>query len=138
MPVCDYITIDEAKLLLGEDVTAMTAPSKSLFTSCGYTSVHGEGLTVYISDYGLPTVAQQFFEKTRDALKATTADDTLGVPAYSYAQTSPMPSVTLIALKGQQIVKLEATGPVVGLSPQLPRLRAIVQRVLGTLDVKKP
>jgi hypothetical protein len=89
---CEYITPDEAKGLLGVDAHASTAPSKGLFTSCGYTNLTGDALTIYISDYGLPSVAQQFFEKTREVLKSTTNEDTLGAAAFSYTATAPVPA----------------------------------------------
>ena len=91
--VCQYITPEEAKGLLGVEATPSSAPTKGLFTSCGYTSAGGDTLTVYVSDYGLPSVAKQFFEKTREVLKTATSEDTLGVPAFMHV-TAPGPLVT--------------------------------------------
>ncbi len=91
--VCQYITPEEAKGLLGVEATPSSAPTKGLFTSCGYTSAGGDTLTVYVSDYGLPSVAKQFFEKTREVLKTATNEDTLGVPAFMHV-TAPGPLVT--------------------------------------------
>jgi hypothetical protein len=162
--VCEYITPEEAKGLLGLDATASSAPTKGLFTSCGYTSAAGDTLTVYVSDYGLPSVAKQFFEKTREVLKTTTNEDTLGVPAFMHV-TAPGPLVTppapgaqaapasqptpgaapsapgvvmLLALKDHRTVKLEASGPLVTQPHQLPKLRAILTRVVSTLPAPAP
>jgi hypothetical protein len=163
--VCEYITPEEAKGLLGVDATPSSAPSKGLFTSCGYTSAAGDALTVYVSDYGLPSVAKQFFEKTREVLKTATSEDTLGVPAFMHVtapgpllppQTpgaaatpaaatpaaSPAPGapgvVMLLALKDHRTVKIEAAGPLVTQSHQLPKLRAILTRVVATLPAPAP
>lgn len=168
LEVCDYITPDEAKSLLGVDVTPTTAPSKGGLTSCGYTSPNGDAVTLSIADYGIPLVAQQFFDQTRKALKNTTTnDETLGVPAFSYtifagpvptppAPTAPPagakpptttappatpppapyntpPGISLVALKDQRIVTLGAVGLTAGGFDNLPKLRAIVTRVLATL-----
>src|SRR5262245_44792537 len=71
LEICDYIKPDEAKALLGVDVTPTTAPSRGGLTSCGYTSPNGDALTLSIADYGIALVAQQFFDQTRKALKTT-------------------------------------------------------------------
>jgi hypothetical protein len=164
---CQYITPEEAKGLLGVDTTASSAPSKGLFTSCGYTSAAGDTLTVYVSDYGLPSVAKQFFEKTREVLKTARNEDTLGVPAFMHL-TAPGPPVApaapaapaappagaaasgqpaapgtpgvvmLLALKDHRTVKLEASGPLVTQPHQLPKLRAILTRVVSTLPAPAP
>jgi hypothetical protein len=161
--VCQYITPEEAKGLLGVDATASSAPTKGLFTSCGYTSAAGDTLTVYVSDYGLPSVAKQFFEKTREVLKTATNEDTLGVPAFMHITapgpvappaapgTAPAPApapaapgqaapgvVMLLALKDHRTVKLEASGPLVTQAHQLPKLRAIITRVVTTLPALAP
>jgi hypothetical protein len=162
--VCQYITPEEAKGLLGVEATPSSAPTKGLFTSCGYTSAAGDTLTVYVSDYGLPSVAKQFFEKTREVLKTTTSEDTVGVPAFMHV-TAPGPLVTptapgaapaappvaasqptpgapgvvmLLALKDHRTVKLEASGPLVTQPHQLPKLRAIITRVVTTLPAPAP
>ena len=157
--VCEYITPEEAKGLLGVEATASSAPTKGLFTSCGYTSASGDTLTVYVSDYGLPSVAKQFFEKTREVLKTATNEDTLGVPAFMHV-TAPAPLATssaapgtaaappaappapgvvmLLALKDHRTVKLEATGPLVTQPHQLPKLRGIITRVVSTLPAAAP
>ena len=90
---CEYITPEEAKGLLGIDASASRAPSKGSFTSCGYTSAAGDQLTVYIADYGQPSIAKEFFDKTREVLKTATNEDTLGVPAFMHV-TPPGPLVT--------------------------------------------
>jgi hypothetical protein len=173
--VCQYITPEEAKGLLGVDTSASSAPTKGLFTSCGYTSAGGDTLTVYVSDYGLPSVAKQFFEKTREVLKTATNEDTVGVPAFmhitapgplatpaapgaaapapapvtppapaagSAAAPQPVPGapgvVMLLALKDHRTVKLEASGPLVTQPHQLPKLRAIITRVVTTLPAPTP
>jgi hypothetical protein len=161
--------------LLGGETTPSSAPTKGVFTSCGYTSAGGDTLTVYVSDYGLPSVAKQFFEKTREVLKTATNEDTLGVPAFMHV-TAPGPLVTpaapgatpaaaappppaaptgttaaasqpapgapgvvmFLALKDHRTVKLEASGPVVTQSHQLPKLRAIITRVVTTLPAPAP
>ncbi len=41
----------------------------------------------------MPSVAKQFFEKTREVLKTATSEDTLGVPAFMHV-TAPGPLVT--------------------------------------------
>ena len=79
--------------MLGGEATPSSAPTKGVFTSCGYTSAGGDTLTVYVSDYGLPSVAKQFFEKTREVLKTATSEDTLGVPAFMHV-TAPGPLAT--------------------------------------------
>jgi hypothetical protein len=169
--VCQYITPEEAKGLLGVEATPSSAPTKGLFTSCGYTSAGGDTLTVYVSDYGLPSVAKEFFEKTREVLKTATNEDTLGVPAFMHI-TAPGPLVTppapgaapappaptpasptagqpaaapgspgvvmLLALKDQRTIKLEASGPLVTQPHQLPKLRAIITRVVSTLPAPAP
>jgi hypothetical protein len=153
--VCQYITPEEAKGLLGVEATASSAPTKGLFTSCGYTSAGGDTLTVYVSDYGQPSIAKEFFEKTREVLKTATNEDTLGVPAFMHT-TAPAPLVTapatagapappappavvmLLALKDQRTVKLEASGPLVTQTHQLPKLRAIITRVVSTLPAPAP
>lgn len=152
--VCEYITPEEAKGLLGVEATPSSAPTKGLFTSCGYTSAGGDTLTVYVSDYGLPSIAAQFFEKTREVLKTATNEDTLGVPAFMHVTppgpvgTPPTPGapptpgtpgvVMLLALKDQRTVKLEASGPLVSQPHQLPKLRAILTRVASTLPAPAP
>jgi hypothetical protein len=152
--VCEYITPEEAKGLLGVEARPSSAPTKGLFTSCGYTSAGGDQLTVYVSDYGLPSIAKQFFEKTREVLKTATSEDTLGVPAFMHVTapgplaTPPAPGapaapgapgvVMLLALKDHRTVKLEASGPVVTQSHQLPKLRAIITRVVSTLPAPAP
>ena len=169
LEVCDYITIDEARGLLGAEVTPTTAPSRGGLTSCGYTSPNGDAITLSIADYGIPFVAQQFFDQTRKALKMTANEETLGVPAFSYTifagpvPTPPTPSgspgakpaapgaapgatppptpapvntppgISLVALKEQRIVTLGAVGLTAGGFDQLPKIRAIVTRVLATL-----
>ena len=90
---CEYITPEEAKGLLGMDASASRAPSRGSFTSCGYTSAAGDQLTVYVADYGLPSIAKEFFDKTREVLKTATNEDTLGVPAFMH-MTPPGPLVT--------------------------------------------
>lgn len=158
--VCQYITPEEAKGLLGGETTASSAPTKGLFTSCGYTSAGGDTLTVYVSDYGIPSVAKEFFEKTREVLKTATNEDTVGVPAFVHI-TAPGPLVTppapgaapapatpaapatpgvvmLLALKDHRTVKLEASGPLVTQAHQLPKLRAIITRVVTTLPAPAP
>lgn len=159
--VCQYITPEEAKGLLGVEATPSSMPTKGLFTSCGYTSAAGDTLTVYVSDYGLPSVAKQFFEKTREVLKTATSEDTLGVLAFMHV-TAPGPLVTpaapptggaaaagqpapgapgvvmLLALKDHRTVKLEASGPLVTQPHQLPKLRAIITRVVSTLPAAAP
>lgn len=199
---CDYITADEAKGVLGPDVTASMAPSKGSFTSCGYTSPAGDAITISVADYMLPSVAQQFFDKTRELLKVpATNEETIGAPAFSYvtpgtggpgasspagtggtagapasapapatrpaaappttpaaaatpkaastpgapgapgappAPTPPFAVVTLLALKDHRTVQLAASGPVAGLPQQLPKLRAILTRMLGTLPAPPP
>jgi hypothetical protein len=157
--VCQYITPEEAKGLLGVDATASSAPTKGVFTSCGYTSAGGDTLTVYVSDYGLPSVAKQFFEKTREVTKTATNEDTLGVPAFMHI-TAPAPVavvaapppgaapapatpgapgvVMILALKDHRTVKLEASGPLVTQPHQLPKLRAIITRVVSTLPAAAP
>lgn len=155
---CEYITPDEAKGLLGVEATPSSAPTKGLFTSCGYTSAGGDTLTVYVSDYGLPSVATQFFEKTREVLKTATNEDALGVPGFMHV-TAPAPPaapvtptaagtapgatpapgvVMLLALKDHRTVKLEASGPQVTQPHQLPKLRAIITRVVSTLPAPAP
>jgi hypothetical protein len=169
--VCQYITPEEAKGLLGVEATPSSMPTKGLFTSCGYTSAAGDTLTVYVSDYGLPSVAKQFFEKTREVMKTTTSEDTLGVPAFLHvtapgplaapsapgaapaappaaspagSATTPQPApgapgvVMLLALKDHRTVKLEASGPLVTQPHQLPKLRAIITRVVSTLPAAAP
>jgi hypothetical protein len=152
--VCQYITPEEAKGLLGGEATPSSAPTKGVFTSCGYTSVGGDTLTVYLSDYGLPSVAKQFFEKTREVLKTATNEDTLGVPAFMHVTApgpvaappapgaAPAPGapgvVMLLALKDHRTVKLEASGPLVTQAHQLPKLRAIITRVVSTLPAPAP
>ena len=156
--VCEYITPEEAKGLLGVETTASSAPTKGLFTSCGYTSAAGDTLTVYVSDYGLPSVAKEFFEKTREVLKTATNEDTVGVPAFMHVTapsplttTAPAPApgappavpatpgvVMLLALKDHRTVKLEAAGPLVTQPHQLPKLRAIITRVVATLPAPAP
>lgn len=158
--VCEYITPEEAKGLLGVGATPSSAPTKGLFTSCGYTSAGGDTLTVYVSDYGLPSVAKQFFEKTREVLKTATNEDTVGVPAFMHVTapgpvTPPAPGaapsaaatpavpgtpgvVMLLALKDHRTVKLEASGPLVTPPHQLPKLRAIITRVVSTLPAPAP
>jgi len=164
LEICDYITPDEAKALLGVDVTPTMAPSRGGLTSCGYTTPNGDALTLSIADYGIPLVAQQFFDQTRKALKTTTTnDESLGVPAFSYtifagpvptppapvapagAKPTPAPAapppvpvntppgISLVALKDQRIVTLGAVGLTAGAFDNLPKLRAIVTRVLATL-----
>jgi hypothetical protein len=165
--VCQYITPEEAKGLLGGETTPSSAPTKGVFTSCGYTSPGGDTLTVYVSDYGLPSVAKQFFEKTREVLKTATNEDTLGVPTFMHitapgplapppapgaapAPAAPAPAgpapaapgapgvVMLLALKDHRTVKLEASGPLVTQPHQLPKLRAIITRVVSTLPAPAP
>lgn len=154
--VCEYITPEEAKGLLGVEATPSSAPTKGLFTSCGYTSAGGDTLTVYVSDYGLPSVAKQFFEKTREVLKTATNEDTVGVPAFMHITApgpvvapapgaAPAPAVPgtpgvvmLLALKDHRTVKLEASGAVVTQPHQLPKLRAIITRVVSTLPAPAP
>lgn len=153
--VCEYITPDEAKGLLGVDATASRAPSRGSFTSCGYSGTAGDALTVYIADYGQPSIAKEFFEKTREVLKTATNEDTLGVPAFMHVTppgplaapqapgTAPAPPpapgvVMLLALKDHRTVKLEATGPLVTQPHQLPKLRAILTRVVTTLPAPAP
>lgn len=150
---CEYITPEEAKGLLGVETTPSSAPTKGLFTSCGYTSAGGDTLTVYVSDYGLPSVAKQFFDKTREVLKTATNEDTIGVPAFMHV-TAPAPAtppaagaaptpgppgvVMVLALKDHRTVKLEASGPLVTQPHQLPKLRAIITRVVSTLPAPAP
>lgn len=159
---CEYITPDEAKGLLGAEATPSSAPTKGLFTSCGYTSASGDAVTVYVSDYGLPSVAKQFFDKTRELLKTAANEDTIGVPAFLHI-TAPgpvaMPAapgaapaaspggqvtpgapgiVMLLALKDHRTVKLEASGPLVTQPQHLPKLRAILTRVVATLPAPAP
>jgi hypothetical protein len=138
---CDYIEVKDAATLLGNEATATTAPSKGALLSCGYTSPSGNALTVSIADYGVPSIAQQFFEKTWELTKTATVEDSLGVSGFALVTADPPPApgrVAITALKAEKIVTLEATGPTAGTAQALPALRALMVKLLTKIQPTPP
>jgi hypothetical protein len=138
---CDFIDVKDAATLLGNEATATTAPSKGALLSCGYTSPSGNALTVSIADYGVPSIAQQFFEKTWELTKAATVEDSLGVSGFAVVTAAPPAApgrVAITALKAEKIVTLEAYGPTAGTAQALPALRALMLKVLPKIQPAPP
>jgi hypothetical protein len=138
---CDYIDVKDAATLLGNEATATTAPSKGALLSCGYTSPSGNALTVSIADYGVPSIAQQFFEKTWELTKTATVEDSLGVSGFAVVTANPPPApgrVAITALKAEKIVTLEASGPTAGTAQAVPALRALMLKVLAKIQPTPP
>jgi hypothetical protein len=123
---------------VGADATVTTAPSRGAFVSCGYTSPSGDALTLYVADYGIPQVAQQFFERNRDALKTAVMDDSYGVPAFMHRTSEEPFKVTFAAIKGVRMITLEATGPLATSPQAAPHLRAILTKALAKLPADAP
>jgi len=137
--VCEYLDPPDAVALLGADAIATTAPSKGAILSCGYTSPNGNSLTVSIADYGIPTVAQQFFEKTWELTKSATVEDQLGTSAFAVVATDPPPAhAAITAWKAEKIVSIEASGPGVGKPETLAALRAMMIKLLPKLPPTPP
>jgi hypothetical protein len=135
---CAYIEPDDATKLLGQEVNATTAPSRGALLSCGYTSPSGNALTVSIADYGIPSVAKQFFEKTWELTKSATVEDALGASGFALISTDPTPRVTITAQKDMQIVTIEASGAAVGTAQTLPALRAMIIKLLAKVPLTAP
>jgi hypothetical protein len=132
---CDYVDPRDAAALLGRDASATTAPSKGALLTCGYTSPSGDALRVSIADYGAPSIARQFFEKTWELTKAATVEDALGVSGFAVVTTDPSPGrASITVLKAEKIVTIEASGPTTGTAKTLPALRAIVIKLLPKLQ----
>jgi hypothetical protein len=132
--VCDYIEPQDATTLLGADASASTAPSRGALLSCGYTSPGGNTLTVSIADYGIPSIAQQFFEKTWELTKTATVEDSLGTSGFAVIAAEPPPArATITVSKAEKIVTIEAAGPHVGKTESLPALRAMILKLLPRL-----
>jgi hypothetical protein len=132
---CDYVDPPDATALLGRDASATTAPSKGALLTCGYTSPSGDALTVSIADYGAPSIAQQFFEKTWELTKTATVEDSLGVSGFALVTTDPPPGrASITVLKSEKIVTIEASGPTTGKAQSLPALRAIIIKLLPKLQ----
>jgi hypothetical protein len=132
--VCGYIELQDATTLLGVEASASTAPSRGALLSCGYTSPSGNSLTVSIADYGIPSIAQQFFEKTWELTKTATVEDSLGTSGFAVIAAEPPPArATITVLKAEKIVTIEAAGPNVGKTESLPALRAILIKLLPKL-----
>jgi hypothetical protein len=135
---CDYFDPAEVAPLVGADASQTTAPSRGAFVSCGYTSATGDAVTISVSDYGLGEVAQQFFDRGRDALKTAVVDETYGVPAFSHRAAEAPFHVTLGALKGTRTVTLEADGPLATSPQAAPHLRAILTKAIAMLPAPEP
>jgi hypothetical protein len=132
---CEYVEPPDAAALLGPDASASTAPSKGALLSCGYTSPNGNTLTVSIADYGIPSIAQQFFEKTWELTKSATVEDSLGTSAFALVTVDPPPArASITAWKAEKIVTIEASGPAVGKVETLPALRAMMVKLLPKLQ----
>jgi hypothetical protein len=127
---CEYVDPKDAAALLGPEVSASTAPSLGGLLSCGYTSPGGDALTVSIADYGVASVAQEFFTRTREALKTTTNEDALGVPGFAFVATDAPAHVNVTAVKDTQIVTIESSGPAAGTAPAVATLRALMIKLL--------
>jgi len=131
--------VKDAATLLGNEATATTAPSKGALLSCGYTSPSGNALTVSIADYGVPSIAQQFFEKTWELTKNATVEDSFGVSSYAVVTADPPPGrVSITALKADKIVTLDASGPTAGTATALPALRALMVKLLPKIQPTPP
>jgi hypothetical protein len=132
--VCEYIEPQDALAVLGPDVSATTAPSKGALLSCGYTSPVGNTLTVSIADYGIPSIAKEFFEKTWELTKTATVEDSLGTSGFALLTAAPPPArMTITAWKAEKIVTIEAAGAGVGKVETLPALRAMMLKLLPKL-----
>jgi hypothetical protein len=132
--VCEYIDPPDALALLGPDASATTAPSKGGLLSCGYTSPNGNALTVSIADYGIPSIAKEFFEKTWELTKTATVEDSLGTSGFALLTPTPSPArLSLTAWKAEKIVTIEAAGTGVGKIESLPALRAMMLKLLPKL-----
>lgn len=132
---CDYVDPTDAAALLGPNASATTAPSRGALLSCGYTSPSGDALTVSIADYGVPSIARQFFEKTWELAKTATVEDSLGVSGFAVVATDPPPGrASITALKADKIVTIESSGPATGKAQALPALRAIMIKLLPKLQ----
>src|SRR6266542_904407 len=127
---CEYCDPKDAAALLFPDASATTAPSKVSLLSCGYTSPSGDAVNVSIADYGVASVAQEFFAKTRESLKNATNEDTLGVPGFAFVDTDAPPRVDVTAVKDTQIVTIESSGPTAGTVQAVAALRAIMIKLL--------
>jgi hypothetical protein len=131
---CEYIEPQDAATLLGAEASASTAPSKGALLSCGYTSPGGNALMVSIADYGIPSIAQQFFEKAWELTKTATVEDSFGTSGFAVIAADPPPArATITVLKAEKIVTIEAAGPNVGKSESLPAMRAIIVKLLPKL-----
>jgi biotin carboxyl carrier protein len=135
---CDYFDPAEVAPLVGPDANQTTAPSRGSFVSCGYTSPTGDAVTISVSDYGLLEVAQQFFDRGRDALKTAVVDETYGVPAFTHRAAEAPFHVTFGALKGTRTVMLEADGPLATSPQAAPHLRAILTKAIAMLPTAPP
>jgi hypothetical protein len=139
LKTCEYIEPPDAIALLGPDASASTAPSRGALLTCGYTSPGGDALTVSIADYGVPSIAQQFFEKTWELTKTATVEDSLGVLGFAVVGADPPPPRAAITVwKAEKIVTIEATGPAVGKTETLPALRAMMFKLLPKLPPTPP
>jgi hypothetical protein len=130
---CDYVEPQDAASLLGADASASTAPSQGALLSCGYTSPGGNALTVSIADYGIPSIAKQFFEKTWELTKTATVEDSLGTSAFALISADPSPRVSITAWKAEKIVTIEASGVTLAKPQTLPVLRAMMVKLLPKL-----
>jgi hypothetical protein len=133
--VCDYIELQDATTMLGAEASASTAPSRGALLSCGYTSPSGNSVKVSIADYGIPSIAQQFFEKTWELTKTATVEDSLGTSGFAVIAAEPPPArASITVLKAEKIVTIEAAGPNVGKAESLPAMRAIIVKLLPKLQ----
>ncbi len=132
---CVYIEPADATRLLGQDVSATTAPSRGALLSCGYTSPSGNALSVSIADYGVASVAKQFFEKTWELQKTATVEDSIGTSGFALVSTDQGPRASITALKEMQIITIEASGAAVGTAQALPALREMLVKLLAKVPL---
>jgi hypothetical protein len=139
LSTCEYVEPQDAAALLGPDASASTAPSKGALLSCGYTSPSGNALTVSIADYGIPSIAKEFFEKTWELTKSATVEDSLGTSAFALLATDPPPArISITAWKAEKIVTIEASGAPLARTETLPALRAMMLKLLPKLPQSPP
>ncbi len=138
LATCTLLSAADAQSILGPDASPSSAPSKSLFISCGYTSQSGNALTVSSADYGAASVALEFFKKTSELLKTTRPESDLGEAAFSNLTAQPVPTLVLTAVQASKIFSLELTGPLAARPETLAKLRPALLNVLKAAGTSTP
>src|SRR5581483_11746420 len=91
--------------------------------------------SVSIADYGVASVAKQFFAQPRELQKNATVEDSNGTSGFALVSTDQGRRATITALKEMQIITIEASGAAVGTAQALPALREMLVKLLAKVPL---